>query len=673
MEIPLLKDIVIIFALSAVVILLFHRLKIPPIIGFLVTGILIGPSGILHYSFGADLIQNSHNEIDHLAEIGVVLLLFTIGIEFSIKNLITIRKTVLIGGSVQVGLSIALSYIIASLFGYGFGEALYMGFLLALSSTAIVLKTLQKDNQITTPNGKASLGILIFQDIIIVPMMLFVPILAGNTGNVGLSLLLLILKAAGLIIFTFGASRWVVPKILHEVAKTGSKELFLLTLLLFGFAVAWLTSAMGLSLALGAFLAGLAISESDYSHHAFGNIIPFRDIFTAFFFVSVGMLLDVQFIVAEPVNVLVFVFFILLIKTIVSGFATFMLGYPFRTTVIVGLSLSQIGEFSFVLSEIGLKNGFLISPSTGDYYYQLFLSVTTTTMILTPFIIMIAPWLSGTLVKILPLPDKFINGLQKVPGSKPVNPENHLIIVGLGFNGTSLCKAASVANIQHIAIESDADIVKEKQKQGVPVIYGDATYESVLEAAGIDKAQILVSVIEDPSAIYNIVRIARSVNPELYIIARTRYINDVEDLYKVGANEVIPEEFETSLEIFARVLNKYLIPKTEIDKLVTEFRSHGYGMLREPAGAFKEKTPSVGQDIPDVEIASIKISDRSKLIDKSLAETGIREKYGITVLAIRRNEQTIPNPGSNEIFKPEDILYIMGDHEHCIGVNELFR
>ncbi|MBC8147704.1 MAG: cation:proton antiporter [Bacteroidetes bacterium] len=666
MEIPLFQDIVIIFALSAVVILIFHRLKIPPIVGFLVTGILIGPSGILHYYSGIDIIDNSHREINHLAEIGVMLLLFTIGIEFSIKNLLQIRRTVLLGGSIQVGLSIAITYVIASISGYSSGEAIFMGFLLALSSTAIVLRTLQKDGQISLPSGKASLGILIYQDLIIVPMMLFIPILAGNAGNIGLSILILIGKTALLIVFTYVLSKWLIPKLLHQVAKTGSRELFLLTLLVVGFTVAWLTSFMGLSIALGAFLAGLAISESEYSHHAFGNVVPFRDIFTAFFFVSIGMLLDFKFILSEPLTVITFVLLVLIIKTIVSGFASFVLGYPFRTTVIVGLSLSQIGEFSFVLAAIGLKNGFLLSESGGgNYYYQLFLAVTTVTMILTPFIIMLSPWISETLMKILPIPEKYIKGLRKGQEDKTDYMENHLVIVGMGLNGSNLSRAAKTAKIKYKIIDSDAELVREKQNEGEPIMYGDACYESVLEQAGILKAQVLVTVIGDPTSTFTIVRNARDINPEIFIIARTRYMDDVDDLYKAGANDVIPEEFETSLEIFARVLNKYLIPKSEIDEMVASYRYHGYQNLREFDIHSEKRLNDLKLNIPDVDISAVNIKENSELLNKTIEESNIRKRHGVSILAIRRNNQTITNPIKDEVINLGDTLYIMGEYQKC--------
>jgi CPA2 family monovalent cation:H+ antiporter-2 len=673
MQIPLLQDIVIIFALSALVVFIFQKIKIPPIVGFLVTGLIIGPTGLINFSSGISIIGSENHELEYLAEMGVVLLLFTIGIEFSLKSLIQIRRTVLLGGTLQVGLSIAFAFAISYMLGHSFEEALFMGFLLALSSTAIVLRTLQRNNEIGSFHGKTSLGILIYQDLIIVPMMLFVPILAGTSENISLSLIYLLVKTLILLVVTYAGARWFIPKILHAVAKTGNNELFLLTLLLIGLAVAWLSSLLGLSLALGAFLAGLAISESEYSHHAFGKIIPFRDIFTAFFFVSVGMLLDINFVVSNPLIVLAFVLGVMLIKSIIGGLAAFVLGYPFRTTVIVGLALCQIGEFSFILADMGVKNLFVFDSSeSGIFYYQLFLSVTTFTMILTPFIIMLAPRSADIILRVLPIPQKYVNGIRKTPENKPKGIDNHIIIVGLGLNGTNIAKAAKTSKISYLVIESDAELVKEKQAKGEPIIFGDAALGSVLENAEIKKAKVLVCVISDPSKIYTIIRNARQLNNDIYIIARTRHVGDVEDLYKAGADEVIPEEFETSLEIFSRVLNKYLIPRKEIDELVNEFRSYGYESFREILKQHKSLS-DLKLQIPDIEISAIEVSEKSEIVGKAIEESGLRERFELSIVALKRGDDIIGNPGKDEIIKAKDLLYVLGSHKDCVCAYAFFK
>jgi CPA2 family monovalent cation:H+ antiporter-2 len=341
MVFPLLKDIFIIFGLSIVVLFICLRIKIPAIVGFLITGILAGPHGL-------GLIQAIH-EVEIMSEIGVVLLLFTIGIEFSIKDFLQIKKSVLLGGSVQVFLTIFVFFIIAFKVGQGLSQAVFMGFLMSLSSTAIVLKLLQERAEIESPHGRTSLGILIFQDMAVVPMILLTPLLAGAAGNITESLFILMIKVAGIIALVFISAKWLVPYILYQVTRTRNRELFLLSIVIICLAVAWLTYSLGLSLALGAFLAGLIISESEYSHQALGNILPFRDIFISFFFVAIGMLLNLDFLFQKIGTIALITLGVIILKTLIAGFTTSLLGYPLRTMILVGCALSQVGEFSFVL------------------------------------------------------------------------------------------------------------------------------------------------------------------------------------------------------------------------------------------------------------------------------------------------------------------------------------
>ena len=362
MEIPFLRDVIIIFSLSVIVIFLFHKIKVPSIVGFLLTGVLAGPHAL-------KLIKNVH-DIEMIAEVGVILLLFTIGIEFSFKKLQKIRRSVLLGGALQVGLTILLTYFLTRQVGLSWPQAVFAGFLVSLSSTAVVLKIIQSRGEIATHHGQTSLAVLIFQDIIIVPMMLFLPFLAGSETEVASSILIFAAKAVLIIALTYIGAKYVIPWVLLNIARTQSRELFMIVIILIALAIAWFTSTLGLSLALGAFIAGLIISESEYSEQAFGNIMPFRDVFTSFFFVSIGMLLNLEFVANNLVLVLLLTGGLMVLKTLVAGFATFMLGFPFRTTVIVALTISQIGEFSFILSRIGMDYE-LFSPDN----YQAFLAV----------------------------------------------------------------------------------------------------------------------------------------------------------------------------------------------------------------------------------------------------------------------------------------------------------
>ncbi|MBV1767821.1 MAG: cation:proton antiporter, partial [Methanobacterium sp.] len=341
MAIPLLQDIVVIFGLSVIVLFIFHRIKIPSIAGFFLTGIIAGPNGLG--------LVSAVGEVQFLAEIGIIFLLFIIGIEFSFEKFSQLKRSVLMGGTLQVVLTFLIVFVIAQNLGVPVNESIFIGFLVSLSSTAIVFKFLQDKNEIDSPQGRISFGILIFQDIIVIPMILFTPLLVGTAGNLGASLFIFSLEGIGIILFTIVSAKWIVPRILYQIARLQSRELFLLSIITIIFAITWLTSTTGLSPALGAFLAGLIISNSEYSHQALGNILPFRDIFASFFFISIGMLLNVNFLIQYSLIIILIVLSILIIKSLIAGIVTAVMGFSLRIMVLVGLMLSQIGEFSFVL------------------------------------------------------------------------------------------------------------------------------------------------------------------------------------------------------------------------------------------------------------------------------------------------------------------------------------
>lgn len=569
MEIQILKDIVQIFAISIVVILLFHRLRVPAIVGFLLTGVIIGPHGL-------GLISAVH-EVEILAEIGVVLLLFTIGIEFSLKKLMQIKKAVLLGGSVQVVLTILASAVIVSFLKFPANKAVFFGFLIALSSTAIVLKVLQDRAEIISPHGQTAMAILIFQDIVIVFMILATPILAGESQDLGYALLILGLKVAGIILLTVVLAKWVVHGVLYQVARTRSRELFLLSIVVICLAVAWLTSSIGLSLAMGAFLAGLIISESEYSHHAFSQIVPFRDLFTSFFFVSVGMLLDISYVLANPLIIIAVVAGLLVLKALIAGFVGTLLGLSFRTALLVGFSLAQVGEFSFILSRFGLEDG-LISANT----YQLFLAASVISMAATPFIIAAAPRLADLILK-LPLPDRIAAGFYPVQQTAKAERKDHLIIVGFGVNGRNVARAAKISSIPYVIIEMNPATVRTEQNKGEAIFYGDATREAVLKHAGIETARVIVVAIPDAAATGRIADLVQLLNSNVHVIIRTRFLHEVDRLYQLGADEIIPEEFETSIQIFSRVLQQFSVSEDRIEKVIAEIRSECYGVFRKTA------------------------------------------------------------------------------------------
>lgn len=653
----LLNDILIILLLSVVVLYLCHRMHLPIIVGFLLTGIIAGPHGL-------GLVREIE-AVKMLAEAGIVLLLFTIGLEFSFRSLLRIRKTVLLGGSLQIVLTVLAGFAAASLFGYSFNKAVLAGFLLSLSSTAIVMKILQDRAEMETPQGNASLGILVFQDMAAVPMMLMVPLLMG-TGQVdGVFPTLLITKILGIVILVPVLSKWLVPRIFFAIAKTRSRELFLITTIALCMAVAWVTQKAGLSLALGSFLAGLIISESEYSHQALGDILPFRDVFTSFFFVSIGMLLDVVYFLTHPLILILAAFCVLILKTLIAGAAAFFSGLPLRSAIIAGIALSQVGEFSFILSETGVPYG-LFSGDT----YQAFLAVSILTMMATPSLIAAAPAISAQIGR-LRLPRRLKQGMTPEYGGETVQLQNHLIIVGFGLNGRNLARAARTAGIPYAIIEMNPAVVRDEKAKGEPIFFGDATQEAILLHANVRHARNMVAVINDPAATRRITELARRLNPRLYILVRTRFVSEMNALIDLGANDVIPEEFETSVEIFSRVLAKYFIPKEEIEKLTAEIRSDGYDMFRSPS---RNALPSCTMEscLPDLEIASFRIENGSPVVGKTLQETEMRKKYGVTLLAVNRNSLIISNPAANLKFFGGDILFVVGDTKNIHEVKTIF-
>jgi monovalent cation:H+ antiporter-2, CPA2 family len=652
-----LQDIEILFGLALITVILFRRLMFPSIVGFMATGILAGPHAL-------GFIKNSH-QVEQMAEIGVVLLLFTIGIELSLKELMRIRHLVLLGGGLQVLVTILVVAAVAMLGGFPANQSVFFGFLVALSSTAILMKLLIDSGQADTPHGKMAMGILIFQDLCIVPLMLLTPLLAG--GGDGIRKIVLIgAKAAAVVVMAHYGARLLVPWIFKQVIRTRSRELFILTIIFIGLGTAWLTALAGLSLALGAFIAGLAISESEYSHQALGDIIPFREAFMSLFFISVGMLLDPAILVKHPLLIACLVAAILLIKTLVTSGAGMALGVPTRITVITALSLAQIGEFSFVLSQSGVKLGIL----TPDMY-QIFLAASIATMGLTPLCLGCAPPVAERISALLPRRWSRGRGVLASHG-RPVATSDHVIIVGYGVNGRNLSRVLKNQKIQHLVIETNPFTVRNEARKGHKINFGDASKPEVLEHAQVSKARILVVAISDAAASRRVAGMARQMNPSLHIIVRTRYVLEVEPLFKLGVNEVVPEEFETSVEIFARVLKNYLVPQHDIDRCIAEVRSDGYDMLRSLSRRHSHAMGISGY-LSGAEIGTFRVQEGSQLEARSLREGTIRNMSGATVLVIKRGDEVVPNPDPVWELRRDDLVLLLGTAEQLAAAGRLFE
>ncbi|MBN1336584.1 MAG: cation:proton antiporter [Deltaproteobacteria bacterium] len=653
MEIPVLEELAVVFALAVGVLLVCHRLRVPSILGFLLTGVVAGP-------YGLGLVSAVH-EVEVMAEIGVVLLLFTIGLELSPGEILKLGRQALGGGTGQVGLTLAGVALIAWLVGLPVGQAVFVGCLVALSSTAIVLRLFQDRAGTESPAGRTSLAILLFQDLAVVPMILLAPLLAGRAPHASLRPIVVGIVAVGGILLL---GRVLLPIVLHAVARTRSREAFLLATLVLCLGVALVTSQVGLSLALGAFLAGLLLAGSPYSLSALQGVLPFRDVFTSLFFVSVGMLLDARILVDQPILVLGGTLAVIAGKALVATVVVLALGVPLKPALLAGLSLGQIGEFAFVLARSGLEFDLLDADR-----YQLFLAISVATMMATPLCVAAAPWIADRLSR-LPLPRRLL-GAGEAPVAGQQEPV-HLVIVGYGLGGRHLARAAQQAGIGYRVIEMNPVTVREEAARGEPLVYGDATLPAVLEHAGVVEARVLAVVVSDPVAIRRITEVARRVNPALHLVVRTRFVTEVEPLRTLGADDVVAEEFETSVEVFTRVLAHCLVPHEEIERFTEGIRSEGYMALRstEPAVA---SVRALALHLPDLDVVGLTVSPGSRLDGQTLAGADLRRSHGLTVLAVRRGKHLTAGPDGSWRLEPEDVAWVFGDRPAVAASLDLFR
>lgn len=654
MDLDILKGIVIIFALSTFVNLLFTRIRVPTVVGYLLTGIIAGP----HFLS----LTGGRNEIEVLAEIGVVMLLFTIGLEFSLQHLLKIRRIVFLGGLVQVLITAGVFFAASHLYPMGWQSRLFIGFLVALSSSALVMKLLQERSEITSNYGRTVLGILIFQDLLLVPLILFTNLLANNSISITKELIILSVKVIVIISFVYAGNKWVLPRLLHLVALTRNQELFIMCVFLICFGIALFTSQLGMSLAFGAFLAGLMISESEYSHNIFGNFMPIKDIFTSFFFVSIGMLLDIQFIAGNASLVFVTVILVIVIKTLIAGGTGFLLGHTLQGQVLIGLSLSQVGEFSFILAKLGYDNQML-----SDFYYQLFLAVAVITIATTPFLIKLAKPIYTALM-ILPLPRRVINGLFPLPEIPVPDISRHLVIIGKDASALKLSRMADDNRIKHISIVFDPVLARQKMQNGDLVVYGDAVNEPVLNKAHIDLADVVVISVGSIIPAMAIIEKVRKLNQAAYIIVRTPLMLNIAQLYKAGADQVVPEKLEIAIDILNRILVERNLTQKEITRILKNARMNSLGVYSEKDTI---NQPSVMDEFSEITISQISVGNGSEAAGKSAVEIDLRKNTGVTLLALKRGSEIIEYPPPDTPFMNGDIAYVLGDPEQVRAANIL--
>ncbi len=649
-EIPIIADLLIIFGLAIPVIYLCHRFNVPSLVGLLITGIMIGPNALV--------VIESQEQVDVLAEIGIILLLFVIGLEFSLKKLSEIKKVVLLGGTIQVVSSVGLGAGWAWLLGLPPAESVFVGFLVALSSTAIVLRMMQERGEMNTPEGQNMLGILIYQDVAIVPLMLLTPFLAGAGERLVGELGFLLAGAGLMVVLVVVLARYVVPHLLYWITSTRQRELFLISIVFMGLAICWVSFRLGLSLSLGAFLAGLVISESEYSHEAIAHVIPFRDVFTSLFFVSVGILLNPLIFLESPLLILGLTGAAMGIGTLTAGLAILVLGYPLGVVLSVAVGLNQVGEFSLILSKVGLSYG-VISPGN----YQLFLAVAVLSMMITPFEYrLVSRWANR--LPGLSLYSGFgrDQNASDRGGVIDTGRTDHLVIVGYGPTGQHLVQACEQYDLPYVISELNPSTVHSERAKGRPIYYGDAGQEAVLESLGIPEARVLAITMSDPTSSRRIVQVARRMNPDLHIISRTRFIGEMEALYEQGANEVVPEELETALEVFVRVLSKYMVPEKDIKSTVVELRNQHYRDLIAESPAELDAGGAPG--LSPLNTVRVKVSGDAQIQQKTLRDLDLRNRFEVTVLAIERAGDVLLSPGSDSSIQVGDVLVVLGEPEN---------
>jgi CPA2 family monovalent cation:H+ antiporter-2 len=659
MHVPLLDELAIVAALAVAVTVLLARFKLPTVAGLLLAGALLGP-------FGLRLVSSVH-AIEVLAEVGVVLLLFSIGLEFSLARLRDIMRQVALGGVLQVGLTTGVTTLLAVSLGQPVGRGVFYGFAFALSSTAIVLRALAERRELDAPHGKFIVGTLIFQDLCVVPMVLIVPLLgaSGPVGEAAVSIGVALGKAALVVVGTVLVARFVVPKILGWVDASRSREVFLLAILTLCIGTAWLTSMVGLSLALGAFLGGIVVADTEYSHRAMGDILPLRDAFVSVFFVSLGMLFDVRVVVAQPLLVGGLLLGFLLAKGLLATLAAMAMRFPSRVAWLAGVGLAQFGEFGFVLARLAQSNGVVDEAAVSPL-----LAAGIASMFLTPLFVRAAPHITAGERLLAPL-ERLI-GVRSIDEADETRKlENHVVVVGFGVAGLLAARSLAAASAPFVVLELNADNVRRGKELGLPVYYGDATSEEALGHAHLPEARLVVLLMNDQQAAQRVVDTLRRLAPQVPVLMRTRYLAEREGLMKMGARDVVAEEVEGAVEVIARLLRAIEVPRNVIDETIQGIRSETQTSERKQT----VPRPQLGdvRGLSELKIESVLVRENSQAAGSSPVQMRLRSATGVLVVGLRRGEKLLQNPDPNASFEAGDVVYFVGTSGAIRGALPLFE
>ncbi len=647
-------DIVIIVTAALVGGILAQIFRLPLILGYILAGVVVGPHT------GGVTVSGIH-EIEMLAEIGIALLLFALGIEFSISTLKPVRHIALFGTPVQILLTMGFGYGIGRLLGLGWIPSLWFGALISLSSTMVLLKTLEAQGWLGTLSSRVMIGILIVQDLAVVPMMIILPLLKDPQAGLP-ALGIAALKAFLFLFLMFVVGTRIVPRIMRYVATWNSRELFFLATTAMGLGVGYGTYLFGLSFAFGAFVAGMVLSESDYGYQALNDIIPLRDLFSLMFFTSVGMLLDPVFLLANWESILLLVAVVMTGKGLIFGLLTTIFRYGNVVPLATAFGLSQIGEFSFVLGRIGLKTA-AISPEC----YALILSTTVITMVLTPFL----SRLTAPIYALRKKWSKRLFQLQTINIPK-TGFSDHIVIAGGGRVGRSVGEVLNRMGIAVVILEIDSRRFEELKSAGLPVIFGDAGQEIILEAAEIVKAKLLL--ITTPAALVSraVASLVAKLSPALKIVARSESIDHMEDLHNQGVYHVVQPEFEAGLEFVRQALLQFDFPVHHIQQYTDEMRRKLYGLLYDSNLAFKNISQLQNACLL-IELVWMPVAHGSSMAEKTIGESKIRSITGATIVSVMRDGRLYPNPEPDFVLNSNDLLGVIGRPEQLDRFRRLLQ
>ncbi len=582
--IEILLDILVVYFVAILSVLIVKKLNQTPIIGYLIAGMIIGPSA-LH-------IVTSHENVEFLAEIGVIFFLFIVGLEFPMEKMNEMKKLLFgVGGGQVLLCSFTFFLILSFLTGFAGNQAIFIGLLFSISSTAIVMKLIIERSEQNSLYGRTSLAVLLFQDLMIVPIMILIPILAGSgESSIMKVLLIALVKATATIGLLFIIARYIFKPLITSIVKQRNPELFIITILFICLGTAVLTNQAGFSMILGAFIAGLLLSDTEFKHHTIAEFLPFRDSLLPIFFVSVGMLVDLHYLVSHIGTVFGFFLLLVIVKIVVMMLVLRVMNYPLRPLLTTSLALAQVGEFSFVLLLQGKNVGLLDID-----LYQSLLSAVVLSMLVTPFLINNSTALFFKLAK-YPILSKIFPAVSiEDAEEKGSILDDHVIVCGYGVTGRNIVRSLKTFDIPYIVLELNWSNVELGLKEGDNIIYADASRWEILAGVGLKKARALVMAISEVDAVLGTVKVARRINPELFILVRSRYVGNLPRFEQAGANLVITEEFETSLRIISELMGRFDFSQGEVDMLVQDIRMDHYTLFKTfPAGRNSENKSREG-------------------------------------------------------------------------------